>query len=292
MEGHSDPDLDGGTALGILRGCPRSRPIGPRFSTSIEFHGVCLGSGSFKRCLPSPVRSTLRLVPRIRLCTTPTTRTLIRGLLSLGLRASSTERLSFERVLAFTTARPRMTILNAGLESDTFRVRSTSQRLPLLARPIEQTVPDLSVAWAATASLQHPRALQREGRRDLYAEEWGLTIEHELPANFLVSAQYLGSPRRAVVFPRRGESLHREAAGDHSTGNDHLSAPAGPVLSRRRSLWFGRLQSDIGSSTYNALTSPWSGVSPTACLSRPATPGPTPSTMGRSAAVSPMGRKM
>ncbi len=55
--------------------------------------------------------------------------------------------------------------LNAGLESDTFRVK-VNQSVPL-SPAFEQTTPDLSnVTVQKQAS--HPRALQREDRRDLY----------------------------------------------------------------------------------------------------------------------------
>jgi len=77
--------------------------------------------------------------------------------------------------------------LNAGLESDTFRVK-VNQSIAL-DPAFEQTSPDLS-SVTAQKQASHPRALQRQGRRDLYAEEWGLTVEHELPSNFLASAQY------------------------------------------------------------------------------------------------------
>jgi hypothetical protein len=81
--------------------------------------------------------------------------------------------------------------LNAGLESDTFRVK-VNQTLPL-SSAYEQTAPDLSGLSAAQKAASHPRALQRQNRVDLYAETWGATVEHELPSNFLISAQYIGS---------------------------------------------------------------------------------------------------
>ncbi len=70
------------------------------------------------------------------------------------------------------------------------------------------------MACPALAISQQPRALQRQGRRDLYVETWGLTVDHELPANFLLSVQYLGSRGVTVIFPRRGQFLHHKTAGD------------------------------------------------------------------------------
>lgn len=77
--------------------------------------------------------------------------------------------------------------LNVGLESDTF-VASLSN-VPLSAS-LQQAVPDVS-GFARVAN--HPRALQRHGRRDQYIETWGLTIEHELPARVLLAGSYLGT---------------------------------------------------------------------------------------------------
>src|SRR4029077_13058577 len=96
--------------------------------------------------------------------------------------------------------------LNAGLESDTFRVlvNSSTQLSPAL----EQTAPDLS-GLATQKQAQHPRALQRQGRRDLYAQEWGLTVEQEVPASFVLSAQYLGS-RGVRLFSRGAVNLCTE----------------------------------------------------------------------------------
>jgi TonB dependent receptor len=171
-----------------------------------QFHGVCLGSGSFN-VLPVPPSSGpintpacptnpslyepnyKNLDPRIALAWAPSAlhgKTVIRTGFGIYHGAAQNDD------------------LNAGLESDTFRVSVNQTPLPL-SPAYEQTTPDLSgLSFQKQAS--HPRQLQRHARRDLYAEEWGLTVEHELPANFLVSAQDLGS-RGVRLFSRGGVNL-------------------------------------------------------------------------------------
>src|SRR5262249_18542280 len=83
---------------------------------------------------------------------------------------------------------------NAALESDNMRLSLTQGvEVPMGALRFGpgylQAPPDFGVA--ATAVLQ-PRALFRH-RRDLYVETWGLTVQHELPEQFLFTASYLGS---------------------------------------------------------------------------------------------------
>jgi hypothetical protein len=58
-------------------------------------------------------------------------------------------------------------------------------------------------------SLLQPRALFRN-RRDLYVEQWGLTIQHELPAQFLFTTSYLGS-HGVRLFARNFENLCDQA---------------------------------------------------------------------------------
>ena len=89
---------------------------------------------------------------------------------------------------------------------------------------------------------QQPRALQRHGRRDLYAETWGLTIDHELPAHFLFSEAYLGS-RGVRLFSRGGVNFCTTAPQWNGRFRKHqLHSRAGPILSRRRPLRVGGLQ--------------------------------------------------
>ena len=148
--------------------------------------------------------------------------------------------------------------LNAGLESDTFR--AFVQSVPLQAG-FEQAAPDLSGLPAGSTAANQPRALQREGRRDLYVEEWGLTIDHELPGNFLFTTQYLGS-HGVRLFSRGAVNLcatnvdafgncvrpldqyYPLLAGETPSPTNPLSAdPFGSV----------DIKKDIGSSSYHGL---------------------------------------
>jgi hypothetical protein len=149
--------------------------------------------------------------------------------------------------------------LNAGLESDTFRVRVKSSGTPLTVIPaFQQTDPDLSSVGAGSLNKagSSPRALQRQGRRDLYSETWGLTIERSLPANFSFSAQYLGS-RGVRLFSRGGVNLCISPLTLNAAGND-CTRPLDqyyPIQSYPNGPPFGSvdIKRDIGSSTYNAL---------------------------------------
>jgi Carboxypeptidase regulatory-like domain/TonB dependent receptor-like, beta-barrel len=76
--------------------------------------------------------------------------------------------------------------LNAGLESDNVRISLSSADVPNLSYPIDPFIP------LAMTSGRTPRALQRD-RRDLYSEEWGLTIQQQLPGSFVLQTGYLGS---------------------------------------------------------------------------------------------------
>lgn len=166
-----------------------------------EFHGACLGSGSFNTPFPVPVNTPpcptnpslynpdyRNFDPRISLAWAPS-----------SLHGKTVFRAGF----GIYHGAAQNDDLNAGLESDTFRV-TVNQAIPLTAG-LEQAFPDLS-GLASQKQANHPRALQREGRRDLYAEEWGLTIEHELPARFLLSTAYLGS-HGVRLFSRGGVNL-------------------------------------------------------------------------------------
>ncbi|MFY9530006.1 MAG: TonB-dependent receptor, partial [Candidatus Acidiferrales bacterium] len=76
--------------------------------------------------------------------------------------------------------------LNASLESNTSRTLLTSTDFANLAYPIDPAI------LAQARSFQFPRALQRD-RRDLYVEEWGLSVQTALPGNFVFQTGYTGS---------------------------------------------------------------------------------------------------
>ena len=212
-----------------------------------QFHGVCLGSGSFNvapspgpiNTPPCPANPALynpdykNFDPRVSLAWAPSAlhgRTVVRAGFGIYHGAAQNDD------------------LNAGLESDTFRV-TVNQTLPLIPA-YEQAFPDLT-GLGGTKAASHPRALQRQGRRDLYAEEWGLTIDHQLPAGFLFSTAYLGS-RGVRLFSRGGVDLCTEPVtfnsvdGDCSRTLDQFYPAGNP---------FGSvdIKRDIGSSTYHAL---------------------------------------
>jgi hypothetical protein len=232
-----------------------------------QFHGVCLGTGSFNvvpvspalgpiNTPPCPANPSLynpnykNIDPRIALAWAPS-----------ALHGKTVFRAGF----GIYHGAAQNDDLNAGLESDTFRVQYNTPSP--LSPAYEQTTPDLS-GLGAQKGASHPRELQRQGRRDLYAEEWGLTIEHELPANFLVSAQYLGS-RGVRLFSRGGVNLCTSPVTPNvlpgypaSVATDcirtldqyYLPDPSG-TLGLSTSDPFGSvdIKRDIGSSTYNAL---------------------------------------
>lgn len=212
-----------------------------------QFHGVCLGSGSLNVApSPGPINTAAcpknpalynpdytNFDPRVGLAWAPG-----------ALRGKTVLRAGF----GIYHGAAQNDDLNAGLESDTFRV-SVNQSIPL--RPAyEQTTPDLS-GLTVEKQASHPRALQREGRRDLYAEEWGLTVEQELPSAFLFSAQYLGS-RGVRLFSRGAVNLcttpltFNPVDGDCVRTLDQYYPSGNP---------FGSVdyKHDVGSSTYNGL---------------------------------------
>jgi len=219
-----------------------------------QFHGVCLGSGSFNtlpvpasagpiNTAPCPKDPALynpnykNFDPRIALAWAPSAfngKTVVRAGFGIYHGAAQNDD------------------LNAGLESDTFRVQVN--QATLLSPAFEQTTPDLS-SLTVQKQASHPRALQRQDRRDLYAEEWGLTVENELPASFLFSMQYLGS-RGVRLFSRGGVNLctvpvtFNPADGDCVRPLDQFYPdPNNPDP-------FGSVdyKSDIGSSTYHGLS--------------------------------------
>jgi len=219
-----------------------------------QFHGICFGSGStWRNSLPAPIPTPINTPtcptnpalynpdyrnfdPRVSFAWAPSMfhgKTVIRSGFGIYHGAAQNDD------------------LNAGLESDRFTAflnLPTNAGVPL-EPAYQQVVPDLSGLPPGTINTQQqPRALQRHGRRDLYAETWGLTIDRELPANFLVSAQYLGS-RGVRLFSRGGVNfcITKPAADGSCTRFLDQYYPGGDP--------YGSVdyKSDIGSSTYHAL---------------------------------------
>ncbi len=228
-----------------------------------QFHGVCFGSASTWRfalptAIPTPINTPAcpanpalynadyrNFDPRVSFAWAPSIfhgKTVIRSGFGIYHGAAQNDD------------------LNAGLESDRYTAFATfdpsSNGTPLVPA-YQQTNPDLSSLPITPA--QQPRALQRHGRRDLYVETWGLTIDRELPANFLASAQYLGS-RGVRLFSRGGVNFcSTQPQGTDSSGNILCTRPldqyypvtsSNPVGDPYGSVDY---KSDIGSSTYNAM---------------------------------------
>jgi hypothetical protein len=211
-----------------------------------QFHGACLGSGSFNTPFPVPIHTPpcpknpslydpnyRNFDPRVSFAWAPSAlhgKTVIRS--GFGIYSGAAQNDD----------------LNAGLESDTF-VASLSN--VALSASLQQAVPDVS-GFARVAN--HPRALQRHGRRDQYVETWGLTIEHELPARVLLAGSYLGT-HGVRLFSRGAVNLCTIPVTLRSDGNDcirpldqYFTDPANPDP-------YGSVdyKSDTGLSSYHAL---------------------------------------
>jgi hypothetical protein len=214
-----------------------------------QFHGACLGSGSFNTPFPVPISTPpcpknpalynpnyKNFDPRVSVAWAP-----------YSLHGKTVVRAGF----GIYHGAAQNDDLNAGLESDTFRASVNS---PTLTPALEQETPDLT-GFASLAN--HPRALQREDRRDLYSETWGLTIEHELPAGFLFSTSYLGS-RGVHLFSRGAVNLCSPgfAIFTDATGNPNCTRPldqffpGNPSTDPYGSVDF---KHDVGLSSYNGL---------------------------------------
>jgi Carboxypeptidase regulatory-like domain/TonB dependent receptor-like, beta-barrel len=219
-----------------------------------QFHGVCLGSGSLNvppvpasagpvNTPPCPKDPALynanykNIDPRIALAWAPS-----------ALQGKTVFRAGF----GIYHGAAQNDDLNAGLESDTYRV-TVGNPGPLLPA-YEQTAPDLSGLSDVQKTAEHPRGLQREGRRDLYVETWGLTIEHQLPSNFLFSAQYLGS-HGVRLFSRGGVNLCTEPVTLNQVNGDCVRPLDQYYPDPNFSDPFGSVdyKSDVGSSSYHGL---------------------------------------
>ncbi len=222
-----------------------------------QFHGVCLGTGSFNVApSPGPINtaacpanpalynaSYLNFDPRLALAWAP---------------AALHGKTVFRSGFGIYHGAAQNDDLNAGLESDTFRVSVNNfnpptgcpNPCPNLQSQFLQQDPTFT-GFNVGKQANHPRALQREDRRDLYVETWTLSVEHQLPGDFLASAQYLGS-RGNRLFSRGGVNLCTEPVTFNPVDGDCVRTldayypsgnPFGSVDIKR----------DIGSSTYNAL---------------------------------------
>jgi len=221
-----------------------------------EFHGVCLGSGSKNGPYPTPINTPAcpknpvlyypdyrDFDPRVSIAWAPGMfhgKTVIRSGFGIYHGAAQNDD------------------LNAGLESDRFTAYAnfdpSGSGTPLLPA-YQQTVPDLSGLSGGAQIAQQPRQLQRHGRRNLYVETWGLTIDHELPANFLASAQYIGS-RGVRLFSRGGVNFCiTKPMGTLANGNINCQRTLDQYYPGAVGDPYGSVdaKADIGSSTYNAL---------------------------------------
>jgi Carboxypeptidase regulatory-like domain/TonB dependent receptor len=75
--------------------------------------------------------------------------------------------------------------LNASLESDTHRFEFSSTSCPGLSYPLTTSSCIGAISFA-------PRALERH-RRDLYVEQWGLSVQQALPRDFIFQSSYMGT---------------------------------------------------------------------------------------------------
>jgi hypothetical protein len=220
------------------------------------FHGACLGSGSFNVPFITPINTPpcpknpqlyypdyTNFDPRVSFAWAPSMlhgKTVIRAGFGIYHGAAQNDD------------------LNAGLESDTTR-QTASGSFPL-DPAYQQQDPDLS---GFPNPPNHPRALQRQGRKDLYSETWGLTIEHELPAGFLFSTAYLGS-HGVRLFSRGAVNLCSSPVlvFTDSAGNTNCTRPldqyfpgANPNDPTQTLDPYGSVdfKHDVGQSTYHAL---------------------------------------
>jgi hypothetical protein len=217
------------------------------------FHGACLGTGSANTPFPAPINTPA--CPANPYLTNPDYRDVDPR---LGL-AWAPARMGGKTVVragfGIYHGAAQNDDLNAGLESDTYRV-SISQSVPVAAA-YEQAIPDLSGLPTGTTP-NHPRALQREDRRNLYVETWGATVEQAIPANFIFSASYLGS-HGVRLFSRGAVNLCSIPVTLNGDGSDcvrpldqyfpEAGVPGGTTDP------YGSVdyKSDIGVSTYHGL---------------------------------------
>lgn len=220
-----------------------------------QFHGACLGSGSFNTPFITPINTApcpknpslyepnyRNFDPRVSIAWAPSAlhgKTVIRA--GFGIYSGAAQNDD----------------LNAALESDTFRATVNTVAL---TPALQQETPDLSGIGASKAAA-HPRALQRHGRRDQYAETWGLIIEHELPSRILLSGHYLGT-RGVRLFSRGAVNLCTIPVTINAAGSDCVRPldqffpdPANRGVPNATIDPYGSVdsKSDTGLSSYHAL---------------------------------------
>jgi hypothetical protein len=213
------------------------------------FHGACLGSGSANTPFPTPIDTPpcpanpyltnpdyRDVDPRLGIAWAPSRfggKTVVRAGFGIYHGAAQNDD------------------LNAGLESDTYRVQ-VNESVPFNVAYAQEN-PDLSGLQGSKAGA-HPRALQREGRHNLYAEDWGLTVEQAIPAKFVFSASYLGS-HGVRLFSRGAVNLCSEPVTFNPVDNDCVRPLDQYYPDPNNPDPFGSVdyKSDIGASTYNAL---------------------------------------
>ncbi len=213
------------------------------------FHGACLGTGSFSTPFPAPINTAP--CPANPYLTNPDYRDFDPRISLAWAPAAMHDKTVIRTGFGIYHGAAQNDDLNAGLESDTFRV-VVNQAVPMDAA-FAQAIPDLSGLSISKAGA-HPRALQREGRRNLYAEEWGLTVEQAIPANFVFSASYLGS-HGVRLFSRGAVNLCSVPVTLNSAGTDCVRPLDQFFPDPNNPDPYGSVdyKSDIGSSTYNGL---------------------------------------
>ncbi|HUS05322.1 MAG TPA: TonB-dependent receptor [Bryobacteraceae bacterium] len=119
--------------------------------------------------------------------------------------------------------------LNAAVTSSAERFSLSAVEFPRLSFPV---TPFLGIARAIGST---PRSLQRD-RRDPYSEQWGLSIEQELPHSFFGEARYVGTSAHKL-FSRAFVNV------------------IDPATRRRPLPEFGKIDEkrNVGNSSFNAL---------------------------------------
>jgi hypothetical protein len=220
-----------------------------------EFHGACLGTGSGNTPFTQPIDPTTGQpipCPTNPALSNPDYRDFDPRISLAWAPAKLGGKTVFRAGFGIYHGAAQNDDLNAGLESDTFRASVDN---PGVVQPAyEQEIPDLSGLSGTSKQANHPRGLQREDRRNLYVEEWGLTIEHQLPSGFMLSTSYLGS-HGVRLFSRGAVNLCSDPVTLNSAGSDcvrpldaYFPDPANPDP-------YGSVdfKHDIGLSTYHAL---------------------------------------